>query len=846
MKMLAGLSPAGALRVRAGQAAVLRYVPADADRAPQSVEGSSCVLVLRRTNSIMPILTIEGFISGDGMYFTFPISAQQASEIYEIGVIAGLAYDIVETTQGGSTIRLTARISVEAGPALEDEIVPVWEELPVSQVLLRPDTIVVSELGARGKSAATQAYDEGLIDDPTSAALAAKLSAMGQESADALASDLSSGEPGKGADQVRVPPPPFATVAAPMTVGDHLMAGDVLINSLLEATDTDFTNAFNKWGAGTARNVMAPGAGANGDQRYPVSDEIVNSHGGQIIGRRQTLGGFSISNMNGRSFNMNAQSVYRIAVASSEKSAGADNFGFFFEQPNTSDRSALLQYPWAIKLQNVARACFGGTVRIEKAWKGIDASGNTGGLDAGIMEICAFEVGAQINGALDFVRGHFHLWPFGLVGLESMAIYRDMIARQMLIGTCDGLDISVSAFRARLCFFRNALLGRGASGAMRLQADTLGARIEGACKSMAVDVGFKTSGDPGDFLMAATGGIWMMSSVTAAMSPVSGGVGEAQFVGSINGFTLSVSAIVSGKPSIGHKLSGTGIAADTYIAGHIYDDNGVITALRVSVSQTVASTTISATGAPGLIQNFGAYVSVGDVIAESGAPDAPIYHQVNGIGLVGKVQSLYGSNTVRTKGLVRFDGTVGRLSLDGLTLPGIGTGSGPALEISVAGGNRIAAGPLGAWGCSLPASLASGDYTIDKLFTATPTVGFADANDLVTVPGTNFSTSYKIIHSRIVGTFWLDWSGAFATASGALQIKPGAPYAPAEDTGIRLAAFSGIQFSHTSGFTSHISTANIVSLRYPVSGGSSAYIDHLNCPSGGTYAVRAAFDYRAA
>jgi len=71
----------------------------------------------------------------------------------------------------------------------------------------------------------------------------------------------------------------------------------------------------------------------------------------------------------------------------------------------------------------------------------------------------------------------------------------------------------------------------------------------------------------------------------------------ANFVGSIDGTTLTITAINSGAIATGQYLSGTGITAGTQITGFVTGAGGNVNELgtyTVNISQAVASTTISA------------------------------------------------------------------------------------------------------------------------------------------------------------------------------------------------------------------------------------------------------------
>jgi hypothetical protein len=66
----------------------------------------------------------------------------------------------------------------------------------------------------------------------------------------------------------------------------------------------------------------------------------------------------------------------------------------------------------------------------------------------------------------------------------------------------------------------------------------------------------------------------------------------ASFTGSINGNTLTVSSVASGAVAVGQFISGTGVAANTWITA------GSGSTWTVNMSQTVASTTITAAPLP--------------------------------------------------------------------------------------------------------------------------------------------------------------------------------------------------------------------------------------------------------
>ena len=71
--------------------------------------------------------------------------------------------------------------------------------------------------------------------------------------------------------------------------------------------------------------------------------------------------------------------------------------------------------------------------------------------------------------------------------------------------------------------------------------------------------------------------------------------GTASFTASIAGFLMNVTGITSGTIEVGGLITGTGVSASTFINGQISGTPGGIGVYSVSVSQTVASETISET-----------------------------------------------------------------------------------------------------------------------------------------------------------------------------------------------------------------------------------------------------------
>ena len=153
MTILAGLSPVGALIVRAGEPKVLNISLAQADgTTPQNLQGRTFVLIVRRSSRTAPLFSIPAELSPDGLYVSVMMTAEQATAIYEAGYAQALSYDFVELSGGASTSRFTERVQVQVAPSLPSDIVPIWEMLPYTEAMIRPDVMVITERGAQGES----------------------------------------------------------------------------------------------------------------------------------------------------------------------------------------------------------------------------------------------------------------------------------------------------------------------------------------------------------------------------------------------------------------------------------------------------------------------------------------------------------------------------------------------------------------------------------------------------------------------------------------------------------------------------------------------------------------------
>ncbi|CCW20154.1 hypothetical protein EBBID32_45250 [Sphingobium indicum BiD32] len=164
---LAGLSPAGALIVRAGEPFALQVGYVDEADALQDLTGRLFALAIRYTDQTVPILTIDAELDGLAVTAVALGTAEQASLIYAAGLARSLSYDFMELTGGATASRLTERVAVEPGSDIPGDVVPQYMDLPMLSVTVAAQRKLVVERGRPGFGAERRLYDAGLIDEPT-------------------------------------------------------------------------------------------------------------------------------------------------------------------------------------------------------------------------------------------------------------------------------------------------------------------------------------------------------------------------------------------------------------------------------------------------------------------------------------------------------------------------------------------------------------------------------------------------------------------------------------------------------------------------------------------------------
>jgi len=137
-------------------------------------------------------------------------------------------------------------------------------------------------------------------------------------------------------------------------------------------------------------------------------------------------------------FNMSAQGV--LIFATGEEGPQLEDIGINFDQPDTSDRTALIPYPVAIYAVNIARFTIA-SLKITNAYNGIDMTGNCGGAFINLLEMSAYNTGIHIDGSLDTIRiNQFHFWCFAMSANQQNIFFGS--AKALDIGRVDGLMLS--------------------------------------------------------------------------------------------------------------------------------------------------------------------------------------------------------------------------------------------------------------------------------------------------------------------------------------------------------------------------------------------------------------------
>lgn len=196
---LAGLSPAGALIVRAGEPFALQVGYVDEAGNLMDLTGRIFVLAIRYTDQTSPLLTINAELDGLATTAVAVGTGEDAQRIYDWGLGRRLSYDFIELTDDAPLSRLTERVAVREAASLPENFAPQYMELPILSVAVSAQRKLVSERGRPGFGAERRLYDAGLIDEPTTEKMDERYRMAGAEGAAASAAIAS-----EKADEVSV------------------------------------------------------------------------------------------------------------------------------------------------------------------------------------------------------------------------------------------------------------------------------------------------------------------------------------------------------------------------------------------------------------------------------------------------------------------------------------------------------------------------------------------------------------------------------------------------------------------------------------------------------------------
>ncbi|WP_088183569.1 tail fiber domain-containing protein [Sphingobium sp. Z007] len=180
---LAGLSPAGALIVRAGEPFALQVGYSEENGDLSDLTGRTFALAIRYTDQTQPILVIDAELDALARTAVALGTAEQASQIYVAGLTRRLSYDFMEVTGGATSSRLTERVAVEPGSNIAGNVVPQYMDVPLLNVTVAAQRKIVTERGRPGFGAERRLYDAGIIDEPTLEKMDQRYLAAGAESA---------------------------------------------------------------------------------------------------------------------------------------------------------------------------------------------------------------------------------------------------------------------------------------------------------------------------------------------------------------------------------------------------------------------------------------------------------------------------------------------------------------------------------------------------------------------------------------------------------------------------------------------------------------------------------------
>ncbi|WP_416463183.1 SGNH/GDSL hydrolase family protein [Sphingomonas sp. VDB2] len=166
-----GLSPAGALIVRAGEPFALRVIVTDAQGVPQDMVGKTFALAFLISGQTDPFLVRDSYLEEGGKSALLMGDAAAATQIFLTGASKAISYYFTETTSGASFTHYYEQVKVEPGPDFPTDRAPIVAAIPAIEVTMDAATLAIVQRGAAGDRASLELFKADIIDEPTAAAM---------------------------------------------------------------------------------------------------------------------------------------------------------------------------------------------------------------------------------------------------------------------------------------------------------------------------------------------------------------------------------------------------------------------------------------------------------------------------------------------------------------------------------------------------------------------------------------------------------------------------------------------------------------------------------------------------
>ncbi len=209
---------------------------------------------------------------------------------------------------------------------------------------------------------------------------------------------------------------PECSLSATVIVADRV-SGDTLGDKISTALATLAMKPGEVWVFGEGKISSMIEVGPSQRLRFFAGTREIEGGSFQLSGRSSILSGAGAENTIFVVHSTTGKGV--IELTSGEPAGTVEDLQLAFDQPDSADRGALIHYPPAIYASAQPRFRVR-RLKIVRAWDGINMTGNSGGALIEDLQMSAFGVGIDINGALDTVRvNDYHFWPFGLTSNQN-------------------------------------------------------------------------------------------------------------------------------------------------------------------------------------------------------------------------------------------------------------------------------------------------------------------------------------------------------------------------------------------------------------------------------------------